>query len=117
MASSRPSHGFEVLPDELSGQVRTLTDIGDQTNGLVSTAGRLAERRPPLGTAPPALHLAMRLREAAGPTGLTGEVSAADGELASYHRALRDTVDRYRDGDAEIAWQLREAAADREPAG
>ena len=103
---SSSHHGFEVLTDELVGQVRTLTDIGDQTNGLVSTAGQLAERTPLLGTAPPALHLAMRLREAAGPTGLTGEVSAADGELASYHRALRDTVDRYRDGDAEIAWQF-----------
>ena len=117
MASSRSSHGFEVLTDELTGQVRTLTDIGDQTTGLVSSAGRLAERTPPLGTAPPALHLAMRLREAAGPAGLTGEVSAADGELASYHRALRDTVDRYRDGDAQIAWQLREAAVDGEVPG
>jgi hypothetical protein len=116
LASSR-SHGFEVLTDELTGQVRTLTDIGDQTNGLVATAERLAERKPPLGTAPPALHLAMRLREAAGPAGLTGEVSAADGELASYHRALRDTVDRYRDGDDRIAWQLREAAQDGEIAG
>ena len=69
-----------------------MTDIGDETNGLVSSAERLAEHQPLLGTAPPAMHLAMRLREAAGPAGLTGEVSAADSELASYHRALHATV-------------------------
>lgn len=107
MASRKSSpHGFEVLTDELIGQVNKLTDIGDQTNGLVSSAGRLAERTPLLGTAPPAMHLAMRLREAAGATGLTGEVSAADAELASYHRALRATVKRYQDGDSEVAWQF-----------
>jgi hypothetical protein len=107
VASRKSSHdGFEVLTDELIGQIRALIDIGDQTNGLVSSAGRLAERKPLLGTAPPAMHLSMRLREAAGPTGLTGEVSAADTELASYHRALRDTVDRYRDGDSELAWKF-----------
>lgn len=106
MVSDRSSHGFEVLTDELGGQVRALVDIGDGTSGLVSSAGRLAERRPLLGTAPPALHLATRLREAAGPAGLTGEVTAADTELASYHRALRATVDRYRDGDREVAWEL-----------
>ena len=107
MASKKSSHdGFEILTDELTGQVRALVDIGDQTSGLVSSAGRLAEHRPLLGTAPPAMHLAARLREAAGPTGLTGEVGAADAELASYHRALRDTVNRYQSSDSEIAWRL-----------
>lgn len=107
MASRKsPQHGFEVRTDELIGQVRALTDIGDQTNALVSTAGQLAEHHPLLGTSPPALHLAMRLREAAGPVGLTGEVTAADGELASYHRALNDTVHQYQDGDREVAWRL-----------
>ncbi|HEV2782628.1 MAG TPA: hypothetical protein VGX25_24820 [Actinophytocola sp.] len=104
MAARKASHhGFELLTDELVGQVRALTDIGDQTGDLVSSAGRLAEHRPLLGTAPPAMHLAARLREAAGPAGLTGEVSAADAELASYHRALRATVDRYQDGDGAAA--------------
>jgi hypothetical protein len=98
--------GFEVLTDELVGQVRSLVDIGDQTGGLVSSAGQLAERQPMLGTAPPAMHLARRLREAAGPAGLTGEVSAADTELASYHRALHATVSRYQDVDREVSWQL-----------
>jgi len=106
LATSRSSDGFEVLTDELTGQVRALVDIGDQTNGLVSSAGRLAEHRPLLGAAPPAMHLAARLREAAGPAGLTGEVGAADAELANYHRALRDTVSRYQDGDSEIAWKF-----------
>ncbi len=106
MASDKSSHGFEVLTDELFARIKSLVDIGDQTNGLVSSAGRLAEPRPLLGTAPPALHLAARLREAAGPAGLTGEVSAADTELASYHRALRDTLNRYWDGDREVSWQF-----------
>lgn len=105
--------GFEVQADELGGQVRALHDIGDQTSGLVSSAQRLAEHKPLLGTAPPALHLAMRLREAAGQDGLTGEVSAADSELASYHQALRATVNRYRDGDREVAWKF----TDEETAG
>jgi hypothetical protein len=113
VASDSHSKDFEVLADELTGQVRALVDVGDQTNGLVSSAGRLAERRPLLGTAPPALHLAARLREAAGPAGLTGEVSAADAELSSYHRALRATVDSYQDGDREVAWKF----TDGEPAG
>jgi hypothetical protein len=113
LASDKSSHGFEVLTDDLVAQVQALVDIGDQTSGLVTTAGRLAEHQPLLGTAPIAMHLSARLREAAGPAGLTGEVSAADTEIASYHRALRDTVNRYRDGDREVSWQL----TDQEPAG
>ena len=112
MTSRKSSDGFEVLTDELGGRVRALLDIGDQTSGLVTSAGKLAERQPLLGTAPPAIHLAMRLREAAGPAGLTGEVSAADAELSSYHQALRATVTRYQDGDNEIAWQFTD---DRPP--
>ena len=106
MAARKASHGFQLLTDELIGQVKALVDIGDQTNGLVSSAGRLAEHQPLLGTAPPAMHLALRLREAAGPDGLTGEVTAADAELASYHRALHATVSRYQDGDGEVAWRF-----------
>jgi len=106
-AAKRSSHNdFQLLPDELIGQVKALVDIGDQTSGLVSSAKVLAEHQPLLGTAPPAMHLSSRLRDAAGPTGLTGEVSAADTELASYHQALKDTVNRYRDGDSEVTWRL-----------
>ena len=107
MAARKASHhDFQLLTDELIGQVKALVDIGDQTNGLVSSAQRLAEHQPLLGTAPPAMHLAMRLREAAGPAGLTGEVTAADAELGNYHRALRATVNRYQEGDSEVAWRI-----------
>jgi hypothetical protein len=106
-ARKTPHQGFQLLPEELIGQVKVLIEIADQTSGLVASARRLAEHEPLLGTAPPALHLATRLREAAGPAGLTGEVGAADAELASYHRALRATVNRYQEGDREVAWRLR----------
>jgi hypothetical protein len=107
VAARKSSHDdFQLLTDELVTQVKALVDIGDQTSGLVSSARRLAGHQPLLGTAPPALHLSARLREAAGPTGLTGEVSAADTELASYHQALRDTVNRYQAGDSEVTWRL-----------
>jgi hypothetical protein len=112
-ARKASQHGFQLLTDELIGQVKALVEIGDQTNGLVSSAHRLADHQPLLGTAPPAMHLAMRLREAAGPAGLTGEVSAADAELASYHQALRATVNRYRDGDREVAWRFSDEEPER----
>jgi hypothetical protein len=89
------------VTDELIAHLKALAEIGDQTGDLVSSARRLAERHLLLGTAPPATHLALRLREAAGPAGLTGEVTAADAELTSYHHALRDTVHRSaRPGDS-----------------
>jgi hypothetical protein len=106
-------HDFAVLIDELIAQVKALVDIGDQTSDLVSSARRLAEHQPLLGTSPPALHLSSRLREAAGPSGLTGEVSAADTELASYHQALHATVTRYQDGDSEVTWQLTNGQSNR----
>ena len=112
-ARKSPHHGFQLLTGELIGQVKALVDIGDQTNGLVSSARRLAEHQPLLGTAPPAMHLASRLREAAGPAGLTGEVSAADEELASYHQALRATVTEYEKVDGEVTWQFTDEDAAR----
>lgn len=106
--AARKSSGndFQLRAEELIAQVKALVGIGDQTSGLVSSAQRLAQHQPLLGTAPPALHLSSRLRDAAGPAGLTGEVSAADTELANYHQALRDTVNRYRDGDTQVTLQL-----------
>jgi hypothetical protein len=107
LASDKPSQrDFEVLADELTGQVRALVDVGDQTNGLVSSAGRLAEHRPLLGTAPPAMHLAPGRRGGGGRAGRPPRGRAPDAELASYHRALRATVDSYQDGDREVAWQF-----------
>lgn len=113
MASKKSHHGFALLTDALIGQVKTLVDIGDQTNGLVSSAHRLAEHKPLLGTAPPAMHLAARLLEAAGPAGLTGEVSAADAELTSYHRALSDTVKTYENTDHDVSWQFTDGETAR----
>jgi hypothetical protein len=112
-AKKSPQHGFQLLTHELVGQVKALIEIGDETNGLVSSAQRLAEHQPLLGTAPPALHLALRLREAAGPAGLTGEVSAADTELASYHRALRATVDEYQSHEREATRQFTDEESAR----
>ncbi|HEX4702615.1 MAG TPA: hypothetical protein VH352_10850 [Pseudonocardiaceae bacterium] len=106
MAARKSSNDFQLRTDELIAQVKALVDIGAGTSGLVSSAQRLAGHQPLLGTAPTALHLSSRLREAAGPAGLTGEVSAADTELANYHQALRDTVNRYQDGDSEVTWRL-----------
>jgi hypothetical protein len=100
-------HGFQVEPQELTARVAALAAIGDQTNALVASAGRLARRLPMLGTAPPAVHLAMRLREAAGESGLTGEVSAVDTELNGYHRALRTAVTSYQDCESDIAGTFR----------
>lgn len=103
----KPSpHGYRLEPNELTAQVAKLTAIGDQTGDLVASASRLAERQPKLGTAPPAMHLAARLREAAGRTGLTGEVSAANAELNSFHEALQATVERYQEGESDIEWKL-----------
>lgn len=112
-AKKSPQHGFQLLTGELIGQVKALIEIGDETNGLVSSAQRLAEHQPLLGTAPPAMHLALRLREAAGPAGLTGEVSAADAELASYHRALRATVNEYENHEREATWQFTDEESAR----
>lgn len=103
---TRPRDGIQVATDEIIAQVATLADAVDQIGELVASARRLAERTPKLGTAPPAVRLATRLRDAAGQSGLSGEVSAADAELDSFHRALRTTADRYREGDRDVAWTL-----------
>lgn len=100
-------HGYELAPHELAAQVKALAELGDRANGLVSSANRLAQRVPKLGTAPPALHLAMRLHEAAGEAGLTGEVTAASTELNGFHTALGETVANYlhREDDAERSFR------------
>lgn len=102
-----PDNGYEVAPQELTAQAKTLADIGEKTSALAASANRLAERVPMLGTAPPALHLAMSLQEAAGRAGHTGEVHAADTELNDFHRALRTSADRYSERDADVAAALR----------
>lgn len=114
MAAKKSSHSdFRLLTDELIAQVKALIDIGDQTSGLVASAKRLAEHQPLLGTAPPAMHLSSRLRDAAGAGGLTGEVSAAGTELANYHKQLQATVHRYQNSDGEAAERLDDAERQR----
>jgi hypothetical protein len=97
----------EVAPDELRGQVGALTEIADKTSGLVASARELAQRKPKLGTAPPALNIGKLLR--AGGAMLTAEIDTAETELASFHRALHDTVVEYEDGDRAIAWRFTKA--------
>ncbi|MCP2163244.1 hypothetical protein [Goodfellowiella coeruleoviolacea] len=110
MTSDRHSRrGYRLEPDELSARIAELTALADETAELVSSASRLAERLPMLGTAPPALHLAEQLREAAGRSGLTGEVDAATAELDSFRQALTATLLAYQDGESDIRWTLRAA--------
>jgi len=101
------TNGYRVEPDELAARVAALTALGATTGDLVSAASRLAERLPLLGTAPPARHLALRLREAAGPAGLTDAVGAADAELAGFHQALAAATDEYADHESNAESTLR----------
>lgn len=100
------SGGYQLTPDELTAQVSALAALGDRADALVTSAGELAQRLPELGTAPPALHLAQRLRDAAGDTGLTGEVTARHAELTRYHGNLAATVNRYVSQEDTIARSL-----------
>jgi hypothetical protein len=90
----------------LAKQVTALAALGDRADGLVRTATELAQRLPKLGTAPPALHLAKQLRDAAGDTGLTGEVTAARAELARFHQGLAANVDDYVRQEHGVAGSL-----------
>lgn len=108
-SAATPGHGYEFKPQELTDQVVALAALGERTNGLVNSANRLADRLPMLGTAPPAMHVAMRLREAAGQSGLTREIGATNSELENFHRALKETVTSYLEGENNIASVLRTA--------
>lgn len=105
-SEAKPGHGFQVAPEDLAAQAAALSGIGERTNSLVTSANQLAERLPMLGTSPPAMHLAMRLREEAGHSGLTGEITSADSELKSFHTALNATATGYLDTDANNAQEL-----------
>ncbi|WP_243788400.1 hypothetical protein [Saccharopolyspora gloriosae] len=113
MTSENVSKGFQLQPEELTTQVAALTAIGEGTTGLVNSAGELAQRLPMLGTAPPALHLAMKLRQAAGETGLSGEVGGADTRVNTFHASLQETVTGYLNNDAEIQRILRAAGGEQ----
>ncbi|MBB4688365.1 hypothetical protein [Amycolatopsis jiangsuensis] len=100
--------GHEVTPDALSRQAAALARLGEQTGGLADSAGRLADRLPQLGTAPPALHLAQRLRAAAGEAGLTGEIGAANTRITGFHEALRAGARQYQERESDIQEQFRD---------
>ena len=104
--------GYWVDTSNLGDQARSLRAIKDETDRLLRSAGELAQRQPQLGTSPPAMLLAMRLREAAGRAGLTGQVSAADQELDSFQQALSKTVSGYHGTDSHATSTLRKAAKD-----
>lgn len=103
------SGDHEVELELLGERITTLTRLADLTGDLVATASRLAERQPMLGTAPPAVELAHRLRSAAGSTGLAGEVRAAEREVAEFRTTLSEVSANYADRDADAARAVRDA--------
>ena len=102
-------NGYEVAPEALQDRIRTLTRLAELTGDLVATASRLAERRPLLGTAPPAQGLSQRLRTAAGESGLTGEIGAAEREVRAFQQMLAEIKAAYVDGDADAKAGVRAA--------
>lgn len=101
--------GYHVELDLIEDRIATLTRLGDLTGDLVAAVSRLAEREPKLGTAPPAVELAARLRAAAGESGLAGEVSAAQREVEAFRRMLSDAKARYVEVDAAAGSSMRAA--------
>ncbi|MGC7095196.1 hypothetical protein ACPZ19_11065 [Amycolatopsis lurida] len=99
--------GIDLELDLLDQRISTLTELGDLTADLVATACRLAERLPMLGTAPPAVHLAMRLREAAGSSGLAGEIEATAREVREYQEMLAQAKGKYQEHDEQSGKDMR----------
>lgn len=95
--------GYAVAPEQLNALVKTLAEVANAISELVASADRLGQRSPLLGTAPPALALADRLRATAGQVGLTGELGAANTELRDYHRSLVAALADYLDLDETIS--------------
>jgi hypothetical protein len=103
------SRDYQVSPELLGERITTLTRLADLTGDLVATANRLAERQPMLGTAPPAVELARRLRAAAGQSGLAGEVHAAEREVAEFRSTLTEVSADYTNRDADAEQAVRDA--------
>ncbi|EHR52834.1 hypothetical protein SacmaDRAFT_4659 [Saccharomonospora marina XMU15] len=99
--------GVELQLDLLDQRITTLAELGDLTGDLVATASRLAERLPMLGTAPPAVHLAMRLRDAAGSSGLAGEIKATEREVREFKQLLAEAKNRHTEHEAQAGEDLR----------
>ncbi|MFJ8910891.1 hypothetical protein [Amycolatopsis sp. NPDC102389] len=103
--------GIEVELELLDARITTLADLGDLTADLVATASRLAARLPMLGTAPPAAHLANRLREAAGGSGLAGEIKATEREVRQYRQMLASAKHKYQEQEERAGDDLRGRAS------
>ncbi|WP_367128440.1 hypothetical protein [Saccharothrix sp. HUAS TT1] len=103
------NEGYHVELDLIEARIATLTRLGDLTGDLVSAVGALAAREPMLGTAPPAVELAQRLRAAAGESGLAGEVGAAQREVEAFRRMLAEAKDAYAAVDADAGSSVRAA--------
>ncbi|MER5267560.1 hypothetical protein ABTZ99_36235 [Actinosynnema sp. NPDC002837] len=101
--------GYHVELDLIEDRIATLTRLGDLTGDLVTAVSRLAERQPMLGTAPPAVELASRLRAAAGESGLAGEVSAAQREVVAFRQLLADVKAAYTEVDDDAGSAVRAA--------
>ncbi|NIJ10415.1 hypothetical protein FHU38_000759 [Saccharomonospora amisosensis] len=99
--------GVELQLDLLDQRITTLAELGDLTGDLVATASRLAERLPMLGTAPPAVHLAMRLRDAAGSSGLAGEIKATEREVREFKQSLAEAKNKHTEHEAQASDDLR----------
>ncbi|MFC0435032.1 ThiF family adenylyltransferase [Kutzneria buriramensis] len=89
--------------EEVNAQIAKLAAVRDRIGTLADSAHRLAQQQLLLGTAPPAVHLASRLQEAAGPSGLCGEIGAANTELTNFVAALKASVAMYLEADAACA--------------
>jgi hypothetical protein len=110
MPDKTSGRGYAVAPEELNALVKTVGDVADAIAELVASADRLGQRSPLLGTAPPALALADRLRATAGQAGLTGELGAADTQLRDYHRSLVSALAGYLDFDQTVSSTVDAAA-------
>ncbi|QFZ19598.1 hypothetical protein [Saccharothrix syringae] len=106
-------HGYRVELDGLQARIATLTELGRLTGDLVASVSRLAERQPMLGTAPPAVELARRLRAAAGRSGLAGEVAAAEREVEAFRRTLAEVEAAYAEREAAGGAAVRAAGEPR----
>ncbi|WP_024874079.1 hypothetical protein [Saccharomonospora piscinae] len=113
----KDGQGIDLELDLFGQRITTLAELGDLTADLVTTASRLAERLPMLGTAPPAVHLAMRLREAAGSSGLAGEVEATEREVREYERMLAEAERRYQEHDERSGDDVRKSGEPGEAPG
>lgn len=111
MPDTAAGRGYAVAPEELNTLVKTLGDVADAIAELVASADRLGQRRPLLGTAPPALALADRLRATAGRVGLAGELGAAGSQLRDYHRSLVSALADYLDLEQTLSTTMNTTAA------